>query len=222
VQITISWPRFAQLLNQLEGTNLSDDEMSVRLASFARKAFDECYNQFGIRVGGLAAPATASIAHFNCDISGTRDHGQPFGVDYARLAGGLQFLQVIAVTIEASDWDYFCDRLFSSKMKAAHNQIADSLTNIGIDEIQPHVEQWVTHVCWKGGISTDEYANAGLPADVINEAREFDALVAMEAAGLRDPLEHVRAVDEYRRAEEEAVKAAKDKAEMEWYEKFSR
>jgi len=46
--VTISWPRFAQLLRELEDIpDATADEIGVRLTSFARRAFDEAFNQFG-------------------------------------------------------------------------------------------------------------------------------------------------------------------------------
>ncbi|HEX3321949.1 MAG TPA: hypothetical protein VHR84_14670, partial [Terriglobales bacterium] len=95
--VTISWPRFAQLLRELNNlpADTSDDELEVRLSSYARKAFDYAAEAYGIRIGNLSSPATKSVAEFNADISGTRDQFEP--EVWGKLIGGLQFLRAIAV-----------------------------------------------------------------------------------------------------------------------------
>jgi hypothetical protein len=216
--ITISWPRFAQLLRELENQpDATDDELEVRLPTFARKAFDECAAQFGIRVGNLAAPATKSVAEFQADISGCRDHEATFGVDWVRLLEGLRWLRVIAVSITQDDWAVFCDRLYANAMQDAHYSIAHELANIGIDEIHSHVEQWCQHVCLKmpeGGNGTVTESEALL--------KELYIRSALGNAGLRDPLAKHNAIEEHRQAEEAAYKKAEAGRADDFYRQFTR
>jgi hypothetical protein len=213
VIITLSWPRISALLREFHNMpDAADDEIAVRLTAYARAVFDECASRFGVRVGELSEPATQSVAHFFCDISGARDTGAAHGVDWARLLGGLQWLRVIACTVTADDWQTYCDRYFGAAMEAAHDQIAENLTRIGVEELRATVEAWVGHVCW----SQPDGGNGLLEQNPA--LQELYARSALGLAGVRDPLEKINEYDEAQAREvrmyQEQQQAARDK----WFE----
>jgi hypothetical protein len=188
-------------LNNLP-TDTTDDELEVRLHSYARRAFDYAAEAYGIRVGDLASPATKSVAHFNADISGARTLESPEVWD--RLLGGLQFLRVIAVNVERQDVWAICDGLVGKAMNDAWSDIRDNMQRLSVEELQPTFEAWCRHVAWSGGE----------PADPLAEIR---TQMAFDELGIKDPLKHRKEIEEFRQQEEAEVRErAGTQLERQW------
>jgi len=201
--ITVSWPRFAQVVKEFCGlpADTSDDELEVRLASLARQVFDYAA-EYGVRVGNLSEPATKSVANFHADISGVGIDFNSGGFDWPKLLGGLRFLKVIAVTIEREDLFKICDGLVGVAMNSEWYSYRDNLARLSPEELQATFEAWCRHVAW---------GNGGTP-DVLRDPvlEEIQALSAFEQAGIEDPLKHHLEQEEFNRHDIEAWEEAKN------------
>ena len=137
-------------------------------------------------------------------------------MDWPRLLQGLNWLRVVAVSIEEQDWATFCDRLFAEVMQNNHHTFAHEVAHIGVNEIQAHVDEWVTHICWRGQGSFD---GSGV-IETSPEVADLYATMAFDRAGLKDPLEKQREIDEYNRQAVEIEKARQQAAYDEKYERL--
>ena len=198
--VTISWPRFRELVKEFAGlpADTSDDEIEVRLQSYADKVFSHC-REYGLNITGLAQPATSTIAHFNADISGVGTDWQTGGFNWENLMGGLRFIRAIAVTVERADIWKVCDALVGKSLNDSWSEIGNNLARLDPEELQATFEAWCLKIAWGSG--TPDF----LRDPVLDEIR---TKMAFDECGIADPLASHIEREEFNKAEIEAYKEA--------------
>lgn len=190
--ITLSWPRIASLIRELENLpDFTDDEMAVRLDLYARRLFDHA-RKYGISVKGLATQGgnNSSIAAFSADIA----HCHSEEARSERIAG-MELLRPVAVTLQCDDLDSLVLNVpVRAAMKEAWPEIEDKFQRILPPQILDLLESVAGKVAfgprpaWKG------------------PSNEIDFSLWLSENGLKDPTgpgtRHMRAIEEAQAAEE--------------------
>ena len=198
--VTISWPRFRELVKEFSSlpTDTTDDELEIRLQTHADKIFSHC-REYGLNITGLAQPATSTVAHFNCDISGVGKDWQTGGFNWENLLGGLRFLRAIAVTVERTDLWVICDALVGKSLYDSWSDFGHNLARLDPEELQATVEAWCMRIAWGSG--TPDF----MRDPVLEEIR---TKMVLDECGIPDPLAKHIEQDEYNRQEIEAQEEA--------------
>ncbi len=200
--ITLSERRLSELIRQLEGIADSDSEIAFRMQHFASRIFKHVADCFGIKMVGLLEHQ-GDIGSFQFDISGVGMDRQSGGFKWDKLQSGLNFLNVLAVTVEEKDIEEICSGPVCTAMMDSWDHYAHTLQRLSVAEIQPAVERACLEYAWKPRPAPDY---TGVPA--LDAELQYDLDTAqLQRAGLKNPLEKVEAIEAYRRAEEAAYAA---------------
>lgn len=204
MRIIVSEKSFFNHLRQVEniGTEVTDEELSVRAEGYIRKLAAHVRNNFGVdvlprpEVHGTLATLTASLKpSWDEDSVATR-------------LAGLNWLVPVAVSLEWADVPAFC---YEPMMKAAIQEqfgaFSPSLQRLTVSEIRPALENCARQIL---------AAPAPAPTNEFEqEVHDLEYAAFLALAGKKDPGAKQRAIEEFQRQEEavyaQSQQAAKDR-----------
>jgi hypothetical protein len=208
--LTLSERRLSELIRSLEGISDTDSEIAFRMQHYCSRLFAHVANDYGIRMVGMVE-THGDLGSFQFDISSIGRDWQTGDFDWQKLIGGLQFLNPVAVTVEARDMEAICTGLVATGMIDNWNNYAPTLQRLSVSQVQPAIEAACMETVWKqpaemGGTETERNMS------------DLDFRLQLERSGdpkaldLLRELVHRDEVDSYQRAEEEAHKKREDAA----------
>jgi hypothetical protein len=216
--VTLSERRLSELIRQLEGINDSDSEIAFRMQYYAGRVFKHVADAYNLHMVGLLEHQ-GDIGSFQFDISRIGRNWETGDFGWDKLIGGLQFINALAVTVEAIDMEWICTGLIATSATDAFDDYAHELQRLSVAEVRPKIEAVLLKYVWNGsGPQRNSTGNTEL--DRHFDTQDFQAQLAR--AGDDKSLELLRsiirsdAVDDYKQAEEAAYKAREDAAHKQW------
>jgi hypothetical protein len=202
--ITLAERTFNDRIRELEGLSpdVSSAEIEHRMEHYAGKLFT-WLAEFGITVLGIVENRV-TIATFNAALE--RCYDEQSRADRLR---GLRALNPLSVTVERNDLGAFFIDMALTAMYSAWDSYGHKLQRVTVNELESILDQIAPQII------------VARPPQPTNEGeaveQEQDFQLFLLRAGKRDPLAKRNAIDEHRRAEEEAYAAAQQSARgREW------
>lgn len=211
--ITLSERRLSGLIRQLENITDSDEEICFRMALYAERLFRHIA-EFGIRMQGMI-DHQGGIANFQFTIAGVGKNWTG-DFDWDKLRSGLNAMNPLAITVEPEDIDTICSSVIRVAMLDNWHLYASSLERITVGELQNAIENACLKFAWNAPIQM------GGDESNTDATRELAVQDVFGRAGIIDPSLRSKAIEAYNRKEIEAVEAARNAREKEYYERFSR
>jgi hypothetical protein len=203
MRIIIEEKKFFNQVRQVEniGSDVSDDEMSVRGDKFVRKLVDHVRN-FGVdvlpqhQVNGKLATLTASLKPAWDEES------------VATRLEGLSWLVPVAVSLDQPDIPAFCyEPMMRAAIQDQFSAFAPSLQRLTVGEIRPALERCARQLL---SAPLDPPSN-----DFQREVQQIEYEAFLMEAGKTDQLrkeQKRREVEEFRQREEQAYAAQQQAA----------
>jgi len=201
MQIIVSERSFFNHLRQIEniGSEVTDEELSVRAEGYIRKLAAHVRNNFGVdilprpEVNGTLATLTASLKPSWDEES------------VATRLEGLNWLVPVAVSLEWADVPAFCyEPIMRAAIQEQFGAFQSQLRRLTVGEIRPALENCARQIfAAPAPAPTNDYE-----VEVAN--LEYDAFLAL--SGKKDPGAKQREIDEFRRREEAAYTAQQQAA----------
>jgi hypothetical protein len=213
--VILSLSRTITLLKAYHGLDpaMTDEEVGVRIDFYSRDFFADIASDYGVAFAGLIENQS-TIGVFRFDISRTKGGAT---VDWEKLIGGLAKLQPVAVSVERSDIWVICDALVGTALNKSWHEVEPLLQRLSLEELRPRFEEICLRTVWSQPQELQQY-------EYQDELREIQADALLDEAGIKNPTAKHREIEEYRRAEIEAVTDQRNAAldDLEWEKQCGR
>jgi hypothetical protein len=209
MRITLSERKFNDRIRQLENipAEVTSDEISHRLDHYAAKLFQHL-RSYGINQVGLVS-MQGTLGHFYVGLDACHnDESRNLRIQ------GLQMLDPLSVSLEARDLPAFFTGMILTLMADNFDSYAKDFQRITVSELDSKLVDTATKI-FAAPMPQPFEIQTENDAALLQEYQEEQFEEFCRRSGVKVPDAHSRAVDQYRRAEEAAVKAAQDKALLE-------
>jgi hypothetical protein len=212
MRVTLSERTFLERIRQLEGlgSEVTADEINHRLPHYASKLFQHL-RAYGLNQVGLIS-SNGTLGTFYVGLDSCYD-------DESRnkRIEGLQMLDPLSVTLEERDLPAFFRDIVLTMMIDSFDTYAAQFQRLTVGELNSKLVDTANKV-FSAPSGTHFIVETEEDVAALAEIREQEYQLFLLRSGKKDPMAKHNAVEEYRRGEEAAVKAANDAA----YESFRR
>lgn len=194
--LSLSERKTTALIQQLEGTDETIEEISYNMKRYGTRLFQHVNEAYQLEYAGMTN-LSGGIADFRFNINCGRDLATN-DFNWESFLGGLAFLNPLGVTLERDDIWKTCDPLIGKSLYSAWADVRQNFERLSVAEVRPTLEAWLAHLAFNGHGQDQKVIQ--MAAKQVFETNEL---------GLADPMAHHREVEEYRRREiEEANQPA--------------
>jgi hypothetical protein len=200
MRITMSERLLCDQIRQLENLDPATtvEEVSHNIIRYFRRLAEHIQN-YGVTLLGADYQVNGSVSTMGAVLN--RSYSDD---DVLTRINGIRMLNPLSVSVERNDLQAFVtEQIALVALYDAWDSYAHELQRLAVNEVRAAIERIAPKVL---------FAPAPQPTNQFEAMQHEDGYqMFLSRAGKRDPMAHHNAVEEYRRQEEAAVKAAREK-----------
>jgi len=206
MRITLSERQFSEQIRQLEGLgqDVTVEEIQHRIDKYARKLFQHIA-AYGIQILPTGFQVNGTLATLQASLK------QSFSEeDVQTRINGLALLAPVSVSLDQPDLSAFVsNQIMLASMSDNWIAFGASLQRLTLQELRPAIEN--------AALQLMSVPMAPPTNDFEREMQQVEYEAFLAAAGKKDPLAKLNAIDEYRQREEAAYAAVQQETlERKW------